>query len=216
MLIRPRYLLPMLLLATLLAGCAKQQPPARVVAIKPTVKRVPPKHAITPQINTVYRQPENPRSSRPLANNSRPIVNSKKKGALPAVDKTKVDQELSWAWPAKGSILTRFAPGNTALKGIDIGGSEGTPVFSASDGEVVYSGNSLRGYGNLIIIKHNKNFLTAYAHNRINMVKEGERVTIGQRIAEMGQTGTDKVKLHFEVRYQGKPIDPQEVLPARK
>jgi lipoprotein NlpD len=124
--------------------------------------------------------------------------------------------ELKWMWPTKGNVLSKFSASNQTFKGIDISGREGAPVVAAGDGEVVYSGNSLRGYGNLIIIKHKKNFLTAYAHNRKNMVKEGERVVIGQRIAEMGQTGTNRVKLHFEVRYQGKPIDPQGILPLNK
>jgi len=114
----------------------------------------------------------------------------------------------TWIWPAKG-------PAALSLKGLDITGSDGSPVYAANNGEVVYSGNSLRGYGNLIIIKHSNYFLTAYAHNRKNMVKEGELVSIGQKIAEMGQSGTDKVKLHFEVRYKGKPIDPYEVLPSK-
>ena len=115
----------------------------------------------------------------------------------------------AWVWPAKGNTAL-------ALKGLDIVGYEGAPVVAANDGEVVYSGDSLRGYGNLIIIKHSKYFISAYAHNRKNMVKEGEHVKMGQKIAEMGQSGTDKVKLHFEVRYKGKPINPQEVLPANR
>ncbi len=124
-------------------------------------------------------------------------------------------EQPNWVWPAKGGVLSKFAPNNPKLKGLEIYGPEGSPVVAASDGEVVYSGNSLQGYGNLIIIKHSKNILTAYAHNRKNMVKEGDKVAIGQRIAEMGRTGTDKVKLHFEVRRDGKPIDPQGVLPIK-
>jgi membrane protein YqaA with SNARE-associated domain len=126
-----------------------------------------------------------------------------------------IKNQPNWIWPAKGGVLSKFAPNNPKLKGIEIYAPEGTPVVAASDGEVVYSGNSLQGYGNLIIIKHQKNILTAYAHNRKNMVKEGDRVVVGQRIAEMGRTGTDKVKLHFEVRRDGKPIDPQGVLPIK-
>lgn len=125
-------------------------------------------------------------------------------------------EKPAWIWPAQGSIL-RKSPASAANqhKGIDILGIEGAPVFAAADGEVVYSGSSLKGYGNLIIIKHQKNFITAYAHNRKNIVKEGDKVVLGQRIAEMGRSGTDKVKLHFEVRQDGKPIDPQGVLPRR-
>ncbi|HSX19548.1 MAG TPA: peptidoglycan DD-metalloendopeptidase family protein [Gammaproteobacteria bacterium] len=124
-------------------------------------------------------------------------------------------EKPNWIWPAQGSVNRRASSANPTQKGIDILGLEGAPVVAAADGEVVYSGSSLKGYGNLIIIKHKKNFLTAYAHNRKNMVKEGDKVVIGQRIAEMGRTGTDKVKLHFEVRQDGKPIDPQGVLPRR-
>ena len=137
------------------------------------------------------------------------------KNSQVALKMNKVNEQPEWAWPVKGSILSRFSRNNPKLKGIDISGVEGTPVLAAGTGEVVYSGNSLDGYGNLIIIKHKKNFLTAYAHNRKNMVKEGDKVVIGQRIAEMGRSGTDKVKLHFEVRHQGKPIDPQGVLPRK-
>lgn len=126
-----------------------------------------------------------------------------------------IKEQANWIWPAKGGVLSKFAPNNPKLKGIEIYAPEGTPVLAASGGEVVYSGNSLQGYGNLIIIKHEKNIITAYAHNRKNMVKEGDRVEVGQRIAEMGRTGTDKVKLHFEVRRDGKPIDPQGVLPIK-
>lgn len=119
----------------------------------------------------------------------------------------------TWTWPTNGNVLRKLSGTGPTKKGMDILGSEGTPVVAAADGEVVYSGNSLKGYGNLIIIKHKKNYITAYAHNRRNMVKEGDKVVIGQCIAEMGKSGTDKVKLHFEVRQDGKPIDPQMVLP---
>ncbi len=137
---------------------------------------------------------------------------------LPSTIITSPKQQVAqqnWVWPVRGHVLSKFSAVNPSAKGIDIAAQEGTPVVAAADGEVVYSGNALRGYGNLIIIKHKKNFLTAYAHNRKNMVKEGDKVLIGQRIAEMGQTGTDRVMLHFEVRHQGKPIDPQGVLPLK-
>lgn len=144
------------------------------------------------------------------------IIKTTAKSSVLALNPSKAtNPEMEWTWPCTGSVLSKFNPNNVQKKGIDISGKEGSPVVAASDGEVVYSGSSLRGYGNLIIIKHNKNFLTAYAHNRKNMVKEGDRVVIGQRIAEMGRSGTDMVKLHFEVRQQGKPIDPQGVLPVR-
>lgn len=116
-------------------------------------------------------------------------------------------------WPVHGPILDRFDDANN--KGINIGGTPGEPVKAAADGRVVYAGNGLRGYGNLIIIKHNANYLTAYAHNRSLMVKEGDSVTKGEKIAEMGNSDADRVMLHFEVRQQGKPVDPMKYLPPQ-
>jgi len=100
-------------------------------------------------------------------------------------------------------------------KGVDLGGSAGDPVLAAADGRVVYAGAGLRGYGNLIIVKHNNTYLTAYAHNQALLVKEDQAVQRGQKIAEMGSSDADRVKLHFEVRRQGKPVDPIEYLPRR-
>ena len=100
-------------------------------------------------------------------------------------------------------------------KGLDIGGAAGDPVLASSDGKVVYAGAGLRGYGNLIILKHNNTYLTAYAHNQTLLVKEDQSVKKGQKIAEMGNSDADRVKLHFEVRRQGKPVDPSKYLPAR-
>lgn len=123
----------------------------------------------------------------------------------------KTNPKANFIWPHKGPILRNFKQAN--LKGIEIKGQLGMPVKAAAGGIVVYSGNGLKGYGNLIIIKHDENFLSAYAHNDKLMVKEGERVTLGQKIANLGKTGTDCVKLHFEIRYKGKPIDPLQLLP---
>ena len=100
-------------------------------------------------------------------------------------------------------------------KGLDFGGRAGDPVLAAGDGKVVYAGSGLRGYGELVIVKHNTTFLSAYAHNRRILVKEGQQVTRGQKIAELGNTDSDAVKLHFEIRKQGKPIDPMLYLPKR-
>jgi lipoprotein NlpD len=120
---------------------------------------------------------------------------------------------LAWSWPATGKVIEPFDdPRN---KGIDIAGKEGDPVLAANDGQVVYSGNGLRGYGNLVIIKHTDDFISAYAHNRQILVKQGQTVKRGQRIAEIGRTDADVPKLHFEVRRQGKPVDPMKYLPAR-
>jgi len=119
----------------------------------------------------------------------------------------------AFIWPARGPILGTFDDAKN--KGLNIGGAAGDPVNASADGRVVYSGNGLRGYGNLIIIKHDATFLTAYAHNRALMVKEGDAVTKGQKIAEMGNSDSDRVMLHFEVRRQGKPVDPLKYLPPQ-
>jgi len=131
----------------------------------------------------------------------------------PASDAAAALANIAFAWPARGPILGTFDDANN--KGINIGGSAGTPVQAAADGRVVYAGNGLRGYGNLIIIKHDATYLTAYAHNRALMVKEGDAVTKGQKIAEMGNSDSDRVMLHFEVRRQGKPDDPLKYLPPQ-
>ena len=128
---------------------------------------------------------------------------------------TSPDDDIPWAWPT--------APGSTVIagfdearnKGLDIAGKAGDPVLAAADGRVVYAGSGLRGYGNLIILKHNNTYLTAYAHNQALLVKEDQTVKRGQKIAEMGSTDSDRVKLHFEIRRQGKPVDPARWLPAR-
>lgn len=122
------------------------------------------------------------------------------------------DEGVDWIWPAKGKLVTGFS--DTAnLKGIDIAGTAGQPVIASASGRVVYAGSGLRGYGKLVIIKHNNTFLSAYAHNREILVKEGQQVKRGEKIAEMGSTDTDQVKLHFEIRRLGKPMDPLKYLP---
>jgi lipoprotein NlpD len=123
------------------------------------------------------------------------------------------DSGLSFAWPANGTVIGTFD--EVKNKGLDIAGQAGDPVLAAADGQVVYAGAGLRGYGNLIILKHNNTFLTAYAHNQSLLVKEDQQVRRGQKIAEMGKTDADRVKLHFEIRRQGKPVDPAKFLPAR-
>ncbi|MEB0039648.1 MULTISPECIES: peptidoglycan DD-metalloendopeptidase family protein [unclassified Pseudomonas] len=120
-----------------------------------------------------------------------------------------------WAWPTNGILIGKFSSNGSLNKGIDIAGDLGQPVLAASDGSVVYAGSGLRGYGELVIIKHNDTYVSAYGHNRRLLVREGEQVKVGQTIAEMGSTGTDRVKLHFEIRRQGKPVDPLEFLPRR-
>jgi lipoprotein NlpD len=118
-----------------------------------------------------------------------------------------------WVWPARGALAYRFGDSG-ALKGLGIAGKAGSPVVAAAPGRVVYSGAGLRGYGKLVIIKHSEEYLTVYAHNRALLVKEGEQVRRGQRIAEMGDTDSDRVALHFELRRFGKPVDPLSQLPG--
>jgi lipoprotein NlpD len=123
------------------------------------------------------------------------------------------DDDIPWMWPATGSVSSVFEEGKS--KGLGIAGRLGDPVLAAADGRVVYAGSGLRGYGNLVILKHNATYLTAYAHNQTLLVKEDQAVKRGQKIAEMGNTDSDRVLLHFEIRRQGKPVDPAKLLPPR-
>jgi len=135
--------------------------------------------------------------------------------AAPATpSNTGTEDDIAFSWPAKGEILEGFDEAKNR-KGLDIGGANGDAILAAADGKVVYADAGLRGYGKLIIIKHNSQFLTAYAHNQTLLVKEDQTVKKGQKIAEMGNTDADRTKLHFEVRKQGKPVDPSKYLPAR-
>lgn len=120
-----------------------------------------------------------------------------------------------WGWPANGQLISLYSSNSSLNKGIDIAGDLGQPVYAASTGSVVYAGSGLRGYGELVIIKHNDTYVSAYGHNHRLLVREGQRVKAGEKIAEMGSTGTDRVKLHFEIRRQGKPVDPLQYLPRR-
>ncbi len=121
---------------------------------------------------------------------------------------------VTWSWPADGTVIGRFNSAD-AIPGIEIAGHSGDPVRAAAGGVVVYSGNGLVGYGELVIIKHNDSFLSAYGHNRKRLVKEGERVTAGQQIAEMGSTGATRNELEFQIRKNGSPVDPLTYLPPR-
>ena len=127
---------------------------------------------------------------------------------------SRVISGVTWRWPAQGSLIKRFQSGD-AIPGIEIAGNAGDPVRAAADGVVVYSGNGLVGYGELVIIKHSDTFLSAYGHNRKRLVKEGQRVTAGQPIAEMGSTGASRNELEFQIRKDGNPVDPLDYLPPR-
>ena len=138
---------------------------------------------------------------------SRPPVNS----PAPAP----VSSPFTWRWPADGALVSRYAAGDPTRQGIGIGGQSGAPVRAAADGVVVYSGAGLVGYGELVIIKHDDQWLSAYGHNRARLVNEGQRVKAGEQIAEMGRTGAARDMLHFEVRFNGRPLDPLQFLPKR-
>lgn len=153
----------------------------------------------TNSVNTV------PVTAEPAAPVSQPVT------TMPAA--TTNNSNVTWIWPTKGNVIQGFSNSDGGNKGIDIGGSRGQAVYAAAPGRVVYAGNALRGYGNLIIIKHNDDYLSAYAHNETILVKDQQQVTAGQQIAKMGSSGTNSVKLHFEIRYKGKSVNPTTYLP---
>ena len=166
------------------------------------------KQPYAPQAEKLPAQAEAaPVKPAPVEENDRPA--EKKEDA--SVDD---DERIEWNWPAAGKVIAGFNEASGTGKGLDIGGKSGQPVFAAAPGKVVYSGNGLRGYGKLVIIKHSNIYLSAYAHNSQILVKEGQNVTKGQKIAEMGNSDADQVKLHFEIRRFGKPVDPMKYLPS--
>jgi Membrane proteins related to metalloendopeptidases len=125
------------------------------------------------------------------------------------------NKSLTWRWPAKGRVIQGFSLAEQGNKGVDISGRRGQPVIAAASGKVVYAGSALRGYGNLIIIKHDDDYLSAYAHNETLLVKEQQDVKAGQRIANMGSSDAEDVRLHFEIRYRGQSVNPMRFLPKR-
>ncbi|HEY5971858.1 MAG TPA: peptidoglycan DD-metalloendopeptidase family protein [Pseudoxanthomonas sp.] len=152
----------------------------------------------------------NPRPPSATAVKPRPVVT-----ATPPKAPAPASSGFSWRWPAEGQVIGRFAAGDATKQGVDIGGSGGQAVRAAGDGVVVYSGAGLVGYGELVIIKHSETWLSAYGHNRKRLVNEGQNVKAGQQIAEMGRSGASRDMLHFEIRDNGKPVDPLLYLPRR-
>ena len=148
------------------------------------------------------------------ANAAPPVPPKSAAAVAPAPPAPATDDALEFAWPAKGEVIAGFDETKNR-KGIDLAGGAGDPVLAAAEGRVVYAGEGLRGYGKLIIIKHNNTFLTAYAHNQTILVKEDQSVKKGQKIAEMGSSDSDRVKLHFEIRERGRPVDPMKFLRTR-
>jgi len=156
-----------------------------------------------------------PTTTAPAASAPAPVVTPPPApvAAAPAAPAARDEDEPSWIWPAGGSVVAGYDEARN--KGVSIGGKAGDAVVAAADGRVVYAGSGLRGYGNLVILKHNATYLTAYAHNQNLLVKEDQQVKRGQKIAEMGATDAERVQLHFEIRRLGKPVDPVKLLPPR-
>jgi len=126
------------------------------------------------------------------------------------------NSKLKWRWPTRGKVISTFSIRDPGRRGIDIVGRKGQSINAAAAGRVVYRGNGLRGYGNLIIVKHNETYFSAYAHTENVAIKENEKVKLGQKLADMGNTNSDKTKLHFEIRRNGKPVNPLKYLPKRR
>jgi len=179
---------------------ATQREQAMPITAKPATPETAPKASQVAPAATVTQ------ASKPLAADPAPIAEDSVVTSANGV---------AWRWPGKGSLIGTYVAGDQTRQGIDVAGKAGDPVLAAADGEVVYSGNGLLGYGELIIVKHNANFLSAYGHNRKRLVQEGDRIKGGQQIAEMGSSASSRDELHFEIRKNGKPVNPLDYLPAR-
>ncbi|MGF1726916.1 peptidoglycan DD-metalloendopeptidase family protein [Photobacterium nomapromontoriensis] len=171
------------------------QKPVQTVVNKPKVEQKTSNKNVDPALTREYSQ------------------KTKSNKVVTKSTQTSNDKVDSWSWPTKGRVIAKFSNAENGNKGLDIAGNRGQAVTASASGVVVYAGNALRGYGNLIIIKHSEDYLSAYAHNDQLNVKEQQKVTAGQKIASMGSSGTNNVKLHFEIRYKGKSVDPLRYLP---
>lgn len=149
------------------------------------------------------------------ANAQKPAVTRKPDTSAPLASRSQTAANITWRWPHSGTVIAGYSASGKVNKGVDIAGKAGDAVRAAADGNVVYAGNGLLGYGNLIIVNHNEQYLSAYAHNRKIRVSEGESVKAGQVIAELGSSGAERPKLHFEIRKNGNPVDPSHYLPSR-
>lgn len=180
-------------------------PPVEVLPVRPAAELPPPGPAVKqePRGGTQPYSDEAWAKLRPSS--AEPPAPAKPADAAPG--------DAAWLWPASGQVIETYDEATN--KGVDIAGKPGDPVIASAAGKVVYSGSGLRGYGKLVIIKHDANYLTAYAHNQQLLVKEGDSVSKGQKIAEMGSTDADRPKVHFEIRKQGRPVDPLKYLPPR-
>jgi lipoprotein NlpD len=175
----------------------------------PSVPKSAPAARATPPRAAGQSRPAAPPAAAPAASTG----TARQAVAVPA--RAESNQQVFWSWPAEGRVIRGYDPDRAVKKGIDIGGSGGDAVRAAAAGKVVYAGSGLSGYGRLIIIKHNNDFLSAYAHNRKLIAREGQWVNKGEVIAQMGSSGTDRTQLHFEIRKHGRPVDPLRYLPSR-
>jgi lipoprotein NlpD len=198
-------------------------PDANVLRVGQTLRVAPPPESaaatvtpVTPGGSTEARPlpaPGGPVAAAPMPPSTTTPAPTRPESAPTAKPDSSPAPSVQWQWPTAGKVIDGFdAPRN---KGIDIGGNEGEPVLAAADGEVVHVGSALRGYGNLVIVRHPGDYVTAYGHNRKILVSQGQQVKRGQPIAELGRTDSDRPKLHFEIRHQGKPLDPVKYLPPR-
>lgn len=192
-----------------------------VLEVGQVLRVVPPSAAVAD--SGVIVRPVTPGGASPAASAASSAASAPRAAAsaapaaapAPAAAASAGEEEVAWLWPVSGAGAVLAGFDEAKNKGLDIGGKAGDAILAAADGRVVYAGAGLRGYGNLIILKHNNTYLSAYAHNQTLLVKEDQTVRRGQKIAEMGSTDADRVKLHFEIRRQGKPVDPARYLPAR-
>lgn len=176
--------------------------PGQMLSFAPTTK---PPVATKPAIASATVRSKTTATTQPTVLAAVPIT--------PASTTTKAASAAGWVWPAQGTVIAKFSTAGSLNKGIDIAGNAGQSVVAAKSGTVVYAGSGLRGYGELLIIKHDNLYVSAYGHNSSLSVREGQTVSAGQVIAKMGATGADRVKLHFEIRKKGKPVDPLLYLP---
>lgn len=194
--------------------------PGQVIRLKGVAPRIPYSakantKSTKPKAQVAKPKPSKSQPDKPKSSKNPVVKRSEKRTKKPLVVKTPTvkSSSLVWRWPVKGRVVSRFNAGKGLNKGIDIAAKLGESVRAAADGEVVYAGSGLRGYGNLIIVKHKNSYLSAYAHNSKLLAKEGDSVKRSEKIAEVGGSGTTAVKLHFEIRRDGVPVDPLKYLP---
>ncbi|WNC71452.1 peptidoglycan DD-metalloendopeptidase family protein [Thalassotalea psychrophila] len=191
--------------------------PGQILKLQGKVHKTTSSSSTTSKSNVKTSQKEQKSSLKVVANQKTQEYGESSAGNFTDVKVPSLTQKVKrWIWPVNGRVISSFSNSPQGNKGIDISGNKGKPIKAAADGLIVYAGNALRGYGNLIIIKHNDDYLSAYAHNDTLRVKEQQTIKAGTVIATMGNTGTDKTMLHFEIRFRGKSVNPQRYLPRNK